>query len=147
MIYNNMNQNLDTALQNQIFEFEDEKTKKNFQKAFEHVKNVLSANHHLNDAQKAAYPVQSAIVTNDRVIMINTLTKYLNEYRTFIDSTSNLTNTKVIDVPLSYFDDKENELIIDQLEFVKTIVYFKTATNFGFKKVVDTILKKIFELN
>lgn len=112
----------------------------------EAVKKAAEITHSVCGAKNKSSKALSAIKSNDKVFMWNTLQEYFHEYREFINSLTPFTGFYVHDVNKEFYDKLTNIDIANQLNQVIGFIYAKTAlqsfAKANFKQAVKSILKK-----
>ncbi|MDE6585619.1 MAG: hypothetical protein K2K80_02945 [Clostridia bacterium] len=112
----------------------------------EAVKKAAEITHTVCGARNKSAKALSAIKSNDKKFMWNTLQEYFLEYRDFINSLSSITGFYVYTVDKEFYDKLTNEDIANQLKQVIGFIYAKSAlqsfAKTTFKQALKSILRK-----
>lgn len=118
----------------------DDEWQRNFSKI---VINAIKETHAATTiAEAKCRRAREAIQHGDKFEMWNVLQCYIREYRQFINSTSEITNICVYNVPPDIYERIDIKNIVSQLNTVIAFAYAKEAFNCAAKETVKTTLKK-----
>lgn len=112
-------------------------------KATNMIQELLSAAHQTAKAKMEASPLTNAISSYDREKAIARIHQYVNKYKHFINATYPLTGRFVVYAE-GYYDDKADEIIKTDLQFLVLMVYLKYAGEHGLSKFAEKAIEKIF---
>lgn len=112
-------------------------------KAVAAVNELLDAAHQATKAIIESRPLTDAISTYDRERSIMLIQEFADKDERFINTTAFLTGRFVIHEQ-GFYDDKPDDVIKADLQFLILIIYIKHAGKYGLSKLVEKAIKKIF---
>lgn len=112
-------------------------------KAVKVVHGILDVAHQATKAIIESRPLADAISTYDRERSIMLIQKFAEKDERFINTTFPLTG-RYVTHEQGFYDDKSDDVIKTDLQFLILIIYFRYAFEYGKEKLVNIAMKKIF---
>ena len=128
------------------YDEEQEKNRERTKVYFECVEKAIEITHTVIHVRAQVREIEEIQKSNDKLLMWNTLQKYLTNYRNEINSYSMFTNLVVYNVGADFYDNVSIDEIRLQFDYIKGFISLinitRTAHKETFKKCLESLLKK-----
>ncbi len=103
---------------------------------------LLSKAHNLTKVEISTHEISETIQNYDRKRAIQLLAKYIEKYENILNNFAIITGRHIIYQP-NFYADKTDEIILCDLKYIRSIIYYNEIKNVGLEIALKKILKQL----